>query len=154
MDHQYRAALIEWASLPDGQRGPAPVKRSPQRVQLAPEPIPAWLERFSLKSLALTALRIGLVVGLVHLLTGCGGATSDADPPIDATADLTPAVVAAPDAGTPAHTVQGEVHSTLPRCVQSPEPGPGWCQQTRFGERVGYDTENWCAFWVPFSPCS
>jgi hypothetical protein len=147
---QYRAALIDWASLPEGQRGPEPRKPGASRpgltrVGLVQPAIPAWLERFSLKSLALFALKMALFAGLAHLLAGCGGVASDTDPPIDATADVG---APAPDAGTRQARPEGEVVGALPRCLHSPDAGAGLCQQMRFGERLGSSTEGWCAFWV------
>jgi hypothetical protein len=79
MDVEYRTALVAWASLPEGQRGPAPRKPGASRAgltraRLAQPAIPAWLERFSLKSLALFALKMGVLAGLAHLLAGCSDA--------------------------------------------------------------------------------
>lgn len=113
---------------------PEPAPRKPgvsrpglTRVEFTQPAIPAWLDRFSLKSLALTALRLGLVMGLVHLLTGCGGAASDTDAPADAT-DATP------DAAAPAQTSQKRV---IPLCEGSPAESPELCQELRYGDH-GY----------------
>lgn len=70
------------------------------------------------------------------LALGCTGTTPTESPP-DASVDA-----------SLLHTPQGEVLDALPKCVQSPDPEPWLCQQRRFGERVGHDTESWCAYWV------
>lgn len=91
-------------------------------------------------------MRTKSVCVLLLSALGCAGAAIDG---VESESGSPDAGRAHTDAGGPiAHTPQGEHMDTLARCVQSPENAPGMCQQTRFGERVGYDTESWCAYFI------
>lgn len=129
MDHEYRQALIEWASLPEDQRGPAPVKPGAARVELtervlAQPEIPPWLERFSLKRLALLALKIGIVAALAHLLTGCS--TDSASVPATETTGGNQQAIVQPAA--PAWQAR-DVFVLSPEAVEVAEAVEGWAER-------------------------